>query len=210
MWEMEVLIFKEYNTLPPNGVKMRGTVDAIVYDKDKNLFVVDFKTCGKFPDEPAPSHCKQLATYSWLTGIDHAELIYVTRSPTLFSPMMRSFTVNLDKWQREAVTNIARTHLATTVNVLPPGLSAEDRETECQYCPFSGFCWENKWDESIPLPNVAWTKMLEAETESLVDTWLETMPQRKEAFLQHCFRVSGNRAVDRLYFDTYGTLRSGK
>lgn len=206
MWKMGVLVFKEYNTVPPAGVKMRGTVDAIVYDEEKNLFIADFKTCGKFPDSPAPSHCKQLATYSWLTGIDHAELIYVTRSPVPGLSMMRSFTVNLEKWRPIAVANIARTCVATEANIVPPGFSLEESKTECLYCPFQSFCWKNEWSDGL-VPNIAWTKALEEESMKRAEEWLGEMESRKEAFLQHCFRVSGNKAVNRLYYDIYGVPR---
>lgn len=141
------LILQDKRLIELPEVKVSGKMDLIIWDREEDvapapqIAIVECKTCGDLPAEPKPSHLAQLLTYSAISGISKAYLLYMSRNLNPKQPIpIRVFTVDTSEEVVVGVLiNIFLSRLSTDQHVLLPVPSHFRKHTECHYCEFRDY-----------------------------------------------------------------------
>ena len=131
-------------------LKISGIIDLVIIDSEKELALVEVKSCGELPSVPNPIHLAQIQTYSAVSGIDKCWLTYISRNVRAkgtFGPgvSIRTFRVGTSK--EELVNRLriaALSVLCSRVKKIPPVDPAFRKDTECHFCVFKDFCWTTR------------------------------------------------------------------
>lgn len=145
--ESRRLIKQDVRLVEMPELKVSGKMDLVIFDSEEELAIVEVKTCGELPREPKPTHLAQVQSYSAISGIHKAWLVYLSRNLSPLKPVgTRTFEVDCGE---EALTEKLRiaalSRLSSDRGVLPPTPASFRKHTECHYCEFRDhFCFGSR------------------------------------------------------------------
>lgn len=129
------------------GLKISSRYDAIIFDPEGEIALLEIKTCGRLPDEEKPTHLAQVQTYAAVSGIRRAHLVYLSRELSPRRPIaLRTFAIDTsDEALRGRLKIAHESGLAAEAAALPPRPAHFRKHTECHYCEFRDhFCWADR------------------------------------------------------------------
>lgn len=153
------LVVQDSRLIEIDEVKVSGKIDMFIFDQEDELAIVECKTTGDLPIEPKPTHLAQVLTYSAISGIDKAYLIYMSRNlnPKNSIPLKVFKIDTSEEVIINTLTTILLSRYSTDERLLLPIPKTFRKHTECHYCEFRDYyCYlrsrtvnKNKEDESV-------------------------------------------------------------
>lgn len=186
--------------LPPMDPVVRGKIDLVYIDEDDDIAIGELKTCGALPTEPKPTHLSQLATYAAVGGYNKTNLIYISRNVADYSTgaprlMIKVFPITFSFDDHvETLAKVVFSKNGIDQGFAPPIPTFFRKSVECQFCPFTEYCWGDEEHDFYELEpgeiTEEWLKAKEAAEKLTVER--ET---RYVASLRHLFRNIGDRKL---------------
>jgi hypothetical protein len=135
-----ILVADEFRITTIGGVPISGYVDAVI-QLDKELAVLEIKSCGKAPACAKPEHVAQAVVYGFATSIKRKIILYMGRNVRTFDGLdLTEFEVEDDKELiGEVARNIATAHLYKEAQLVPPA-RPDASANVCGFCPFIDEC----------------------------------------------------------------------
>jgi hypothetical protein len=165
--------------LPKLNLNYSGIIDAIMVDENGNLAIIDVKTCGTVTNDKyikvdsdgndlekpekafviEPNYVAQLTFYAAVTGINSANLLYVSRLLTeQFGKNLayRIEPIHLNDINIHSVLYRAYfSQLCIENNVLPiiPEEYHRGKTKYCKYCDHKANCYDGTFNDKYPSTN---------------------------------------------------------
>lgn len=144
----EVFVTSEYRIEAPyDWLPLSGRIDFVIKDpENKDLVLVELKTCGKLPTSPKPYHLNQLMTYLTVTGKKRGLLWYVSRHVSDWSGTVLQEVFEIEASYSDKIPIANRLAMGTVYyekNLLPP-IPTEMKKYKCGFCPLVPFCWDDE------------------------------------------------------------------
>lgn len=144
----------DYRVGPPKVHYLSGIIDLLFYDENEVPVIGEVKTCGnKLPLTIKPWHREQLMVYMFLLGVKHGVLYYISRDVMRYGKMHHtSITIEMnEKDSMEIAQKIATAHAFVSGGFIP-SIKFKSK-SECGFCPFIRYCWEDEKHEEAPSKN---------------------------------------------------------
>jgi hypothetical protein len=125
-------------------IRISGKMDIIALDHERELGLIECKTCGPLPTKPKTNHLIQLQTYAAVSGFNRCYLTYVSRKVSTGGAKGKldciTFPVEITPIYRRFYQAALSQH-SMDCRRCPPVDPTFRKSHECVWCDFADYCW---------------------------------------------------------------------
>lgn len=152
--ENENIVVDQQMKTSIKDLAINGYCDAIAL-WEKELRIIEVKSCSILPESAAYSHERQALAYSALFAIPRFDVVYMTRNlaNTSSKISIRIFSQRVDiKLWDSALTRMIAAALFKEKQLSPP-LHKSFPPALCGFCDYKKICWKNLEAPLLPIPS---------------------------------------------------------